>query len=109
MSLYPTSRTIENLSPATESQHHSELKQQIKNFLESAAAKSNQRQLCARCGALMTYIDMSFSLMGTNSTWKIKLPLCGCTAPDAERNSNDGRKQTDDPQFDAGRKKPSAA
>src|SRR5215831_1708323 len=95
MSLYSTSPIPENYPHSTKSQQRSELKQQIEKFLKSAAAESNERHLCSRCGAEMKSIDTTFSLLGTNSTWKIKVPLCRCTAEDTARNSDDCSQQTD--------------
>lgn len=109
MSFYPTSPISDNCSHPTKPQQRSELKQQIENFLTSAATESSKRHLCSKCGAEMTYIDTTFSLMGTNSAWNIKVPFCSCAGQDAGRNSNNGREQTEDTEFDAGQKKASAA
>lgn len=109
MSFYPPSPITEDCSHPTTPQQRSELKQQIENFLTSAATESNKRRLCSRCGAEMTYIDTTFSLMGTNSAWNIKVPFCNCAGRDAAKNSTGGREQTDDTEFDARQKNASAA
>jgi hypothetical protein len=89
MSLYSASRLPENSSHQTKPQQRSELKQQIENFLKSAATQSSQSHHCSRCGAEMKkYVDMTFSLMGTSSAWNIKVPVCGCTAENSGRSSS---------------------
>lgn len=109
MGLYPSSRNVDNFSHVTKPQERSELKQEIENFLKSAAAQSNQRHLCSRCGADMKFINTTFSLLGTGSAWNIKVPMCGCAVENAAEGASAGRQQADDVRFDPGAKKPSAA
>src|SRR5215471_16786601 len=106
MSLYPTSRNVDNFSHLTKPQERSGLRQQIENFLKSAAAQTSQPHLCSRCGAEMRYIDTTFSLLGTSSAWNIKVPTCGCTV---ENGTSIGSKQTDQVPLDGDRKKANAA
>lgn len=108
MSFY-SSRTIEKFLHSTKPQQHSELKQQIKEFLESVATQSQQPHQCSRCGAEMKYVDTTFSLLGTSSAWNIKVPLCDCTARDSSRSSNSEATQTDKTLLDAASKNASAA
>ena len=57
----------------------------------------------------MKSIDTTFSLLGTNSAWNIKVPFCGCSAENAATNSNENDgKRTDDPHGDADQKKANA-
>jgi len=92
MNLYPTGRATENASQhSTQPQKRSELKQQIKKLLESVAAQSNERRLCPQCGTEIKYIDTTFSLLGTSSTWNIKVPVCDCTVEKSAKNSNADR------------------
>lgn len=109
MSLYSTSRTRENSSHSTGAQQHSELKQQIKKFLESAAIQSQQPHQCSRCGAEMKYIDTTFSLLGTSSAWNIKVPVCGCNARNSGGSSSSDGTETDNPLQDGAEKNASAA
>jgi|SRR5690349_7483642 len=104
MSLFSPSRTVENLSHSTEQQQRLELKQQIGKFLESAATQSSQPHRCSRCGAEMTYLDTTFSLLGTSSAWNIKVPVCGCTAESSGRSSSGDRTQIDKSLLDAASK-----
>ena len=104
MGLYPSSRNVDNFSHVTKPQERSELKQEIENFLKSAAAQSNPR-----CGADMKFINTTFSLLGTGSAWNIKVPMCGCAVENAAEGASAGRQQADDVRFDPGAKKPSAA
>src|SRR5215469_4422013 len=109
MSFYSASRIAKDCSHQTKPQQRSELKQQIENFLKSAATQSNKLHLCSRCGAEMKYIDTTFSLLGTASAWNIKVPFCSCTGRDTASNSSSDCEQTDHTEFDVTQKKASAA
>lgn len=89
MSLFPTSRNLDNFLPLAKPQQSSELKQEIEKFLRSAAEQPNPRRLCSRCGAEMEYVDTIFSLLGASSTWNIKIPTCSCSAADASCEQGD--------------------
>jgi hypothetical protein len=104
MSLFSTSHIPENYQPSNQPQR-SELKQQIEKFLRSAAAQSDKPRLCSRCGAEMKSIDTTFSLLGADSAWNVKVPFCTCAAENTgESSSNGDGKPTDD----AGKKKAAA-
>ena len=54
------------------------LEQQIRTFFGGVAANPREKQLCDRCAKEMEWMDTTFSLYGTDSAWRVRVPLCDC-------------------------------
>ncbi len=55
-----------------------DLRPAIKDFLDKLSVQPQSRRMCARCGAVMQYVECTFWLSGTDSAWNLKLPVCAC-------------------------------
>ena len=47
-------------------------------FLTSQSLRPEPRDVCARCGTAMQYLDATFWLYETDSAWSVRLPFCIC-------------------------------
>ena len=56
------------------------LRLEIEDFFDQAASRRNIPYVCAACGKKMKYLNATFLLYGTESSWEIRLPVCGCKA-----------------------------
>src|SRR5215469_6177355 len=66
---------------STEQSSRSHLKQAIKEFLTEASSSLRQPSKCPRCGRAMQHLNATFSIYGSDTRWKIALPVCPCSIP----------------------------
>jgi len=64
--------------PDARRKDHSDLKQEIKNFLKATANSQAGRRVCPLCGEWMDYVDTDFSIYGEDSHFRVRLPVCSC-------------------------------
>ena len=50
----------------------------IQAFFDAVASRPDARYTCTLCGREMKYLDATFLLYGTDSSWQIRLPICDC-------------------------------
>jgi hypothetical protein len=66
------------------------LVQQIEQFFGGVAGNLREKQLCNRCGKEMGWMDTTFSLYGTDSVWRVRVPVCGCKVEGRAPESDEG-------------------
>ena len=54
------------------------LRLEIQNFFDKASTFANDPQFCRSCGRRVKFLDATFILYGTSSTWKLRVPVCDC-------------------------------
>jgi hypothetical protein len=64
-------------TPTVEDQHS--LRIAIDEFFNKAALCSTTPQLCKNCGQEMNYLQSTFFLYGTDSSWTVRIPACECS------------------------------
>jgi hypothetical protein len=55
-----------------------ELIASLKALFSDKSLHAEQQQLCIRCGAVMQYLDATFSLYESDFRWSVRLPYCPC-------------------------------
>ena len=53
-------------------------RREIHDFLDQIASCPDSPRMCPICGREMKYRDATFVLYGTESSWKIRVPVCDC-------------------------------
>jgi hypothetical protein len=51
---------------------------EIQDFFDKASKVADVPQFCTVCGREMKYFDATFFLYGTESSWKLRVPVCDC-------------------------------
>ena len=51
-------------------------RREIHDFLDQIASRPDSPRMCPICGREMKYLDATFVLYGTESSWKIRVPVC---------------------------------
>lgn len=59
-------------------QHRDQLRHSILEFLRATSSKPPSG-FCSRCGQKMQHIAATFSLYGSDTQWKVQLPVCSCS------------------------------
>ena len=59
----------------------------FKKIADATRLQAESQGICPRCGAAFTYVELSFQKFGTDAACNVRLPLCNCEKPKAERLS----------------------
>src|SRR5215469_12814516 len=59
-------------------QKRDQLRGAIQELLR-ATSLNPQRRICPHCGREMQHIDATCSLYGSETQWKVQLPVCSCS------------------------------
>lgn len=65
----------------------------LRALTSSHSLPIDRQDVCVRCGAAMQYVDATFWLDESDSSWSVRLPYCTCedhstsAVPPSERNA----------------------